>query len=202
MEIKRGHRPLSPQRVAALLERHRGVVETAVGSARRCGRTDFATLLAEVESELALRMLSGKFDADDVTRVTFCAYLSRAARNIARDLLGRRRARTVVGADCDDVAPAAGWGASLGDGPQDALLRKERDAALRAALERLAAEQPPAAAILRARFFEGLSYPEIARRLGVEPKQVHLRAHRARTRLREMLETQSIGVRETMAVGA
>ena len=65
------------------------------------------------------------------------------------------------------------------------LLSQERGELVRRALERLL---PDEAALLKAKYFENRSYRSLAEELGVGEKAVDARLHRARARLRELLQ--------------
>ncbi len=103
-------------------------------------------------------------------------WLFAVALNLARDE-GRRAARQ--GRKLELLRSEAAGGAA--PGPDVALEREERAAAVRAALE-LLAERDRAALLLKA---EGFSYAEIATALGLSPDSVGTTLARARRRLVE-----------------
>ena len=78
----------SRQRIAQCLSGESGrAVDAAVRAVVGRGRPDVETLVDEVRQELALRMLRGRFDSFNPARGDFRAYLTTAARNLARNLL-------------------------------------------------------------------------------------------------------------------
>jgi RNA polymerase sigma-70 factor (ECF subfamily) len=118
---------------------------------------------------------SGKFES----------WLFRIAANLARDRArsGRRRGWTTSLEDGGPQAeePAASDQAAAEYDPQRRLLNKEAGKRLEMCLQRLS---EPEREILMLRHFSGLSFPEIARILGVPVGTALARAHRALNRLR------------------
>ncbi len=151
---------------------------------------------------VALRFLRDPDAADDVTQDVFVrlqrsppklddtrigSWLHTVTLNLCRDQL-RRRARAAERLATDDApATAAAAGA-------DPAARLDRDRARRAldqAIERLPADQARA---IRLRFVEGLSYGDIARRLGVPQGTVASRVFRALARLGQDVEALHLEV--------
>ncbi|NMB75897.1 MAG: sigma-70 family RNA polymerase sigma factor [Myxococcales bacterium] len=148
---------------------------------------------------LAYRHLGSVADAEDVTQDTFHRLFEAARRyrperplraylfTIAARLCLKRnkrhdRSRTVP------VAPAAieaSPGPSAGASPEEALWQKEREAAIRSALDELPADQRLALILLR---YEEMSGEEIARVLDRSPAAVHSLLYRARGRMAELLQ--------------
>lgn len=130
----------------------------------------------EVMQEVALAAVAQRAPLAEQRRVG--AWLYRLA--VRQALLYRRRAgrqRKLV----------TRYAASEQDGvpdPLDWLVRDERRQLVREALGRLARRD---AEILLLKYAEGLSYRELARRLGVAESTVEARLHRARGRLRDEL---------------
>ena len=142
---------------------------------------------------IAWRVLGHAQDAEDVVQEVFAqasrqsdgrpilswpALLRRIATCRAIDTLRRRR--NTVPLDCVDLAAAK-------DDPQAIVAGHELEARLRAAL----AEIPPRdAEVFCLRYFEELSYREIAEALGMSPSAVSTALHQARSRLETMLTEQ------------
>lgn len=140
---------------------------------------------------LALQLLGNPDDATDVVHDAIVKTLGkrggyraeagplapwflRVVRNGCIDLLRRRRP---TGVEVDELRDP-------GPGPQMVLETSQRDRELRAALERLKAEQRQ---IIVLRDYMDLSYAEIALVLGVPNGTVMSKLHRARVALRKEL---------------
>jgi RNA polymerase sigma-70 factor (ECF subfamily) len=98
----------------------------------------------------------------------------------------RHRARLATGLDLEDLAnlPAANEGAA--EEPADAsAAQNERDAWVRSALEQLPADYRDVVAL---HYHQDLGLQEIADRLATTESAVRSRLHRARSRLRTILE--------------
>jgi RNA polymerase sigma factor (sigma-70 family) len=164
----------------------RRLVSGAVGSLARQHGVDGESLIAEVQSELVLKMLSGRFAGQDPRRARFQTFLAHVARNCARDLLRRqRRSSPTEPADLEVLADRRRL---AGTPIVDAILEDERRAMLDEALESLRAEDPRGARILEARYLDGLPYERIAEEVGAgSPETIHLWAHRARRSLHRRL---------------
>jgi len=139
---------------------------------------------------IAWRVLGHAQDAEDVVQDVFAqasrqsdgqpivswpALLRRMATYRAIDTLRRRR--NAIPLDCVDLTAAE-------DDPQAIVAGHELEARLRAAL----AEIPPRdAEVFCLRYFEELSYREIAETLGMSTSAVSTALHQARSRLENML---------------
>jgi RNA polymerase sigma-70 factor (ECF subfamily) len=123
---------------------------------------------------------------------SFSTWLFRVTANEALMLMRsqrRHRARLVEGMDLEDL------GTLRPDGPADdghdaGATRNERESFLRHAL----AELPPDyRAVVVAHYHEDLGLQEIAQKLQVSESAVRSRLHRARSRLRALLEASGVG---------
>jgi RNA polymerase sigma factor (sigma-70 family) len=168
-----------------LCGRRSGIIRSAVLAVARQAGADGDALLAEVRSELAIKMLSGRFP--EIGGTAFDAYLAASARNCAWDLI-RRLPRWV---SLDAGGAEIGRDARLGseEEPWEVVARDEEEASLEEALRFLERKDPKGAGILKAHYLERIPYREIAERLGAASVEaVHLRAHRARRMLRRRFE--------------
>lgn len=144
------------------------------------GRMGLDSATAEdIAQETFLRLWrnAGQFDAKLASPATWILTI---ARNLALTHLARpaHRVEIMDGAEPPDAAC---------DRPQpdEALHAKQQRARLHAALERLA---PADRSLLAASYIEDLGLAEIARIEGCATGAAKVRLHRARARLREMLE--------------
>ncbi len=171
----------------------------------------FAELIAPLQRRaytLAFRMLGEREEAADVTQdavvraytriadfrgdASFATWLHRIVHNTALDAL-RWRARHPVEA-LDPKPPGGGEPvrelAAAAAGPEDIAVRADE----RRALERaLAALTPEFRAVVLLRDVQGLDYEEVAAVTGVSLGTVKSRLHRARARLRQILEAAGTG---------
>lgn len=146
---------------------------------------------------LALRRLGNPHDAEEVAQTaflnawrglgtfkgesSFATWLYRLTSNACIDHLRQNGKR---GADCsleDESLPPL---PDHGPGPEEQTLQRERQEALRRAIDQLPAEQRT---ILLLREMDGLRYEEIARLLHLELGTVKSRLARARLALRDRL---------------
>jgi RNA polymerase sigma-70 factor (ECF subfamily) len=135
----------------------------------------------EVMQEVALAAVAQRTPLHDPARVG--AWLYRLA--VRQALLYRRRCgrqRRLL--DRYAGSRAADPGGAPAQDPLDALLKDERRALVREALERLPRRD---AEILLLKYTEDWSYRELAAHLGVGESAVEARLHRARKRLREAI---------------
>ncbi len=100
------------------------------------------------------------------------AFLFSAARNLAFDAHRRERVRKTDSLGDFDVSNVV----SEDESPESALLSDERTRLLKEAIERL---PPQCRAACTLRILHGLSYQEIAQRMGVTPKTVENHIARA-----------------------
>ena len=154
---------------------------------------DWNTLVREHRAAIfgiAWRVLGHAQDAEDVVQEVFAqasrqsngrpivswpALLRRMAACRAMDALRRRR--ITIPLDCVDLAIAK-------DDPEAIAAGHELEARLRAAL----AELPPRdAEVFCLRYFEELSYREIAETLGISATAVSTALYQARSRLEKLL---------------
>jgi RNA polymerase sigma-70 factor, ECF subfamily len=131
----------------------------------------------------------GSFRGD----ASFSTWLFRVTANEALMMMRsqrRHRARLVEGLDLEELEslPAANDAASgRADG---AAVASERDARVRQALEELPADYRDVVAL---HYHEDMGLQEIARRLSTTESAVRSRLHRARSRLRTILERATEG---------
>ena len=148
---------------------------------------------------LAYRVLGNPETAEDTVQEAFLAvwrnaeryrrdkgsargWLLTVVRNRAIDALRARESRPKVGATLEDVVVA-------GDEPDpaDAALQRVEAAAIRTAIAMLPREQRETVELA---FFSGLSYPEVAARVGAPLGTVKSRMRLALERLRGLLVTE------------
>ena len=121
---------------------------------------------------------------------SFSTWLFRVTANEALMLMRsqrRHRARLVVGLDLDDLGNITHLRAGA-DEPHEVRSRTESENVLRTALAELPEDYRH---IVFAHYHEDLGLQEIADRLRVTESAVRSRLHRARSRLREILEQSS-----------
>lgn len=119
----------------------------------------------------------------------FFTWLYRIAVNSAISLRRRRKTVLSIYAKSDPCRPDSDpdvepLDESEGNQPGDAMERREEEARLQAALNRLTSDFKT---VLVLKDIEGQSYPEIAEILGVPIGTVRSRLHRARLELRALL---------------
>jgi RNA polymerase sigma-70 factor, ECF subfamily len=132
----------------------------------------------------------GSFRGDS----SFSTWLFRVTANEALMMMRsqrRHRARLVEGLDLEDLGslPAANDRASVDRGDTTAAT-SERDARVRAALDELPEGYRDVVAL---HYHQDLGLHEIAARLGATESAVRSRLHRARSRLRAILERSPLG---------
>jgi RNA polymerase sigma-70 factor (ECF subfamily) len=132
----------------------------------------------------------GSFRGDS----SFSTWLFRVTANEALMMMRsqrRHRSRLVQGLDLEDLGslPAANDAVTHGDRADTSAVQNERDARVRAALDSLPEDYRDVVAL---HYHQDLGLQEIADRLGATESAVRSRLHRARSRLRAILE-KSVG---------
>lgn len=119
-------------------------------------------------------------------RSTFATWLHGFAINIVRN---HWRAQRSTRKAHQSLEAAENAGGRAGESPEAPLARKQRIAALYAALESL---PDPLRVAFILRDLEGLSPEDAAERLGITPGNLAVRAHRARARIRKELVARGV----------
>ncbi len=122
-------------------------------------------------------------------RSSFCAWLHAIARHRGLDTLKAARRRKHHVAPEEELGGVPESMDPRGT-PEEELLREATYAALQAELQRLPAKTHQ---LLRLRYYEQLSYEEIASRCEEQPATLRVRASRALPLLRRALEIQERG---------
>lgn len=133
--------------------------------------------LAEDVTHDCFVSLLRKPTAFDARRASLRTYLCAAARHLALKQLRRQGVQVAL----DQLAPEP---ASLGEGPLQALLSRERSEQVAEAVGRLPYLQREALVLFE---YEEMSLAEIAGLTGVDPGTISGRLHRAREGLRRWL---------------
>jgi RNA polymerase sigma-70 factor (ECF subfamily) len=132
----------------------------------------------------------GSFRGDS----SFSTWLFRVTANEALMLMRsqrRHRARVVAGLDLEDLAVLPAMNDSDAREPSDVrVAARQRDAIVRTALEELPADYRE---VVLAHYEEDLGLQQIADRLELTESAVRSRLHRARTRLRDLLDATAVG---------
>jgi RNA polymerase sigma-70 factor (ECF subfamily) len=194
----------------------RGILDRAVAGDRRALDVVLRTIRPSVERQL-LRYPVSDDDRKDLLQATlmqivrrlgsfraessFSTWLFRVTANEALMLMRsrrRHRARIVEGLDWEELAtlPAANDSASWRD--DLGVTGRERDARVRDALSELPADYRD---VVVAHYHMDLGLQEIADKLAISESAVRSRLHRARTRLRTMLERDDVGARPLRGPG-
>jgi RNA polymerase sigma factor (sigma-70 family) len=120
----------------------------------------------------------------------FSIYLKKIVLNLSREeakRLGRKRTRE---ASLDELKRDSGFDApALEDSPERTLLREEVVAAVREAVEDLS---PGDRHIVRVCMLEGGSGQELAAQLGITRDALYQRLHRAKRRLKKVVQKRGI----------
>jgi len=156
----------------------------------------------------AYRLLGNRADADECFQEVFLAALEVAAREPVRDW-GALLRRLAAARAMDrlrrryrrrEAGPAADWDALPGAAPLPSRGAEDAELAgsLRAALAGLPPKQAEAFCL---HHLEDWSYREIAGHLAISVDAVGVLLHRARKRLRVLLEPESSGSAEARRVG-
>jgi len=189
MPIDSKEKTMRPEEMCVALFGHlASVVKSSVYSVTGSRARNAESLIAEVQSDLAFKILSGGFAGFNSEQVSLKTYLARAAHNAALDILRKRLSTSILienlERECGDLTTSS----NAVPAPHDSILRKEQYEALQEALGRLKEVDPLGYRILKARYVDGLSYSRIAQALDIpNTERLHLRAHRARRRLATIL---------------
>jgi RNA polymerase sigma-70 factor (ECF subfamily) len=182
----------------------RGLLESAVSGETSALNTVVATLRPHVERQL-LRYPLADEDRHDLLQATllqvvrrlgsfrgdssFSTWLFRVTANEALMLMRsqrRHRARLVEGLDLEDLAVLPAMNDAEREAQADARAASaERDARVRSALDELPDDYRQ---VVMAHYHQDLGLQEIADRFRMSESAVRSRLHRARTRLRAILE--------------
>ena len=173
------------ERGAELLLKHyapliRYVAQPIVGSEQRA---------EECVQDVAMRVWEriGQFDAE---KGSFKAWLTAVARNTALNMARSESRRPEVAelaeasGDESEASAAAEIAAPAGDNPEEAVLRKERAAALEKALNRLGSTDR---SIFYRRYYYRQSLAQIGAELGMSERAAEGRLYRIRKQLRKEL---------------
>lgn len=163
---------------AALVERHKGRVYRTLY--QMVGNAEDASDLAQEAFLKAYRALSGyRGDA------AFTTWFHRLTVNVALDWL-RSRSRRPLQVPLEPPGDPSGRAPPMPTipTPEEQVMAREQQERVAAALEALRPEQRQVVVL---HHFHGLSYHEVARRLGVPVRTVETRLYRARGCLRQML---------------
>ena len=106
-------------------------------------------------------------------------FLSTIVRNKAIDLLRKEKGIRTI--------PLEGWEQPAGEDLLEGYLRRESAEEIRQALDKLEEENR---ILLEYRYLHGLSEREVARIMGITPKNANVRIFRARRRLQELLRRE------------
>jgi RNA polymerase sigma-70 factor, ECF subfamily len=157
----------APGRVAAI----RAAIEVVVRSFRLTGDGLERDLVQEVLSRVIRNLSAGQFRGES----TLETYVQKVARYACLEHLRRRRFE--VRMNLDSIPSGARWSE-----PEAALLMDEEH---RRNLRAFAALSAESRELLRLIFLEGLSYADIADRLGLTEGAIKSRVHRIRLACRE-----------------
>lgn len=162
-----------------LMERHAGRVFQFFW--RRLDQEEDAKDLAQ-ETFVRLYQAAGRYDGSR----SFTTWLYTIAANLARNRIRwrQRHPEAELPADSTELGRAAAGERSTSRTPREQLLREERAAAVRAAVERLPERLREVVILCE---WEELSVPQAAAVLRRTPKAVESLLYRARRRLREEL---------------
>jgi len=131
----------------------------------------------------------GSFRGD----ASFSTWLFRVTANEALMMMRsqrRHRARLVEGLDLEDLESLPAANDAAYGRAEGAAVASERDARVRQALDQLPADYRD---VVSLHYHEDMGLQEIARRLATTESAVRSRLHRARSRLRSILEDVSAG---------
>jgi RNA polymerase sigma-70 factor (ECF subfamily) len=143
----------------------------------------------------AWRILGNAADAEDVVQDVFLQVHQMVRTRLVRSWAGLLR-RLAACRALDRLrqrrpsVPLDGLSLAGGDGPEEVAAGRELAARLRRAVSGL---PPREAEVFCLRYYEDLSYQEIAAVLGVRPGAVGVALHKARTRLEPMFSAAVTG---------
>lgn len=168
-----------PARVAAI----RAAIEIVVRSFRLSGDGLDRDLVQDVLGRVLHNLSAGQFRGES----TLETYVQRVARYACLEHLRRRRFE--VRMNLEAIPSGARW-----SHPETALISEEEH---RRNLQAIAALPAESRELLRLIFLEGLSYGDIALRLGISEGAIKSRVHRIRLACREAAIAPGPGVRRT-----
>src|SRR5262245_6654011 len=148
----------------------RRAVGVVVHAFRFAGRGIAEDLIQETMARVFVNLSAGAFRGD----ASLITYAQRVARYVCLEQIRNRRFAA-------EVDPAGLVRTDPPPAPGTSLLRAEEH---RRNLARLAARSPACRELFRLVFVEGLSYAQVAERLGVSETAVKLRVHRCRLTIR------------------
>ena len=167
------------------------------------GAAEFDAFVREFEDMVyasAVRLLAHEADAEDIAQTVFlraferfpelrgqatvAGWLKTVTTNLCLNHLERYRARWRFFSELGDDDAAGYEPAADGPGPEQVLDQAERQARLEAALRGLPPHQRVPLVLFH---FEGRSYDDIARLVGVSVAKVKTDMHRGRLALRRVL---------------
>jgi RNA polymerase sigma-70 factor (ECF subfamily) len=149
----------------------RAAIRVVVRSFQFRGRDVEQELIQDVIGRLVQNLSAGRFRGEASLRT----YAQQVAKYACLGHIRRQRAEVRV--DFETVPSEARW-----SGPEEALLMEEEHLGNLAALSALPEESR---ALLRMIFVDGLTYLDVARRLGVTESTIKSRVHRVRMQCRE-----------------
>lgn len=157
----------APEELLLVIARYR---DDAYRLARRLTRS--AQEAEDLTQTALLNVIRRAEFIDDETKVR--SYLLTTVRNVWRNQLRAKSKRQIVGSDAAELIPSSDLD------PEEQVLTT-LDAAVAASAFQLLSKTSQE--VVRLRYFEGLDYVELARRLGISAVAARQRAHRAREEL-------------------
>jgi len=148
----------------------RRAVGVVVRASRFSGRGVAEDLIQETMARVFVNLSAGAFRGD----ASLATYAQRVARYVCLEQIRKRRFAA-------EVDPAGLVSADPSPEPEAGMLRAEEH---RRNLALLATLSPACRELFRLVFVEGLSYAQVAERLGVSETAVKLRVHRCRLTMR------------------
>jgi RNA polymerase sigma-70 factor (ECF subfamily) len=173
--------------LAGAFERLRPRLLAMIGrrvGAKLAARVDPEGVVQEAYLRARPRWSARRPEQADLDAWVYRQVLDRLAERIRSALgPGRDAGRDVPWPD-ESAAPLAEYLVDSRTGPDTALSRAERCAAVRAALDRL---EPVDREVLALRYFDGLGFAQIGAILGLKENTANARALRAAVRLRQLI---------------